>query len=323
MAVTFISNDIWPRLRRLAKSRGRRAFVAVPFLGLGAAKRLPLRRGDILVTKFDTASVRAGLVSPREVVTFIERGVEVHSVRNLHAKVYVFGRTAVVTSSNVSATSEHRLVEAACELSLPDIVAQCRDFVLGLRGEVVELKFARSQIPFWRPPKSPYGKKVLASHSGRTIEQSPLVAVSLDELGYDDADVTAASTAQATARDRVADHSKFKLDDFRWTGILPKTLKRGVRVLMCTETAHGRVNVTPPARVLEVHRYRSRRGANRAIVVVEVRKYVRDKHLRVLLKALGPTGAPLKALRGAKPLRNSTLVYRLGQLWPTVSGDAA
>src|SRR5262245_39297241 len=52
MALTFLSNDIWPRLRKLARSRGR-AVVAVPFLGTGAANRLALRRGDVLVTKFD------------------------------------------------------------------------------------------------------------------------------------------------------------------------------------------------------------------------------------------------------------------------------
>jgi hypothetical protein len=137
MANAFISDEIWPRLRRLAKTKRRRAFVAVPFLGSGAAKRLPLRDRDILVTKFDAASVRADLVNPSEVVNFIKRGVEVHSVTNLHAKVYVFGRRAVVGSANVSSTSEHHLVEAACEFSDRKMVAMCREFVLALRGEIV------------------------------------------------------------------------------------------------------------------------------------------------------------------------------------------
>src|SRR6266567_7372820 len=110
MATEFISARIWPRLRRLAKTRRRRGYVAVPFLGTGAAKRLPLKRGDVLITKFDLATVRAGQVNPSEVVAFIKRGVEVHSVANLHAKVYVFGRVAFVGSANVSASSEDSLI---------------------------------------------------------------------------------------------------------------------------------------------------------------------------------------------------------------------
>jgi len=128
VATEFLSARIWPRLRQLARTGRRRAYVAVPFLGRGAARRLPLRRGDVLITKFDLAAVRAGLVNPREVVAFIKRGVEVHSVANLHAKVYVFGRTAFVGSANVSASSEDSLIEAGCQVTSLDVVAECRAF---------------------------------------------------------------------------------------------------------------------------------------------------------------------------------------------------
>lgn len=291
--------------------------MAVPFVGTGATKRLPLRRGDVLVTKFDMGSIRSGLVNPREIAAYIKRGVEVHSVGNLHAKVYVFGRAAVVGSANLSASSEHQLQEAACEFNEPRVVSKCRRFVLRLRGEIVELKFARSQIPFWRPPRGPYRKRQNRSGS-KAIEQSPLVAVSLDALGYDEVDVAASKVAQRMARPRVADHSRFRLDDFRWTGRFPKALKRGSRVLMCTSNVHGRVDVTAPARVLEIRKYRSRRGAERAIVVVEARKFIRERRLRDLLRSLGPDGAPLKSVRGSKALRNHALVSALGQVWPSV-----
>jgi hypothetical protein len=238
MALTFLSNDIWPRLRKLARSRGRQAVVAVPFLGTGAANRLALRRGDVLVTKFDAASVRSGLVSPHEIVKFIKRGVEVHSVVNLHAKVYVFGRTAIVASANVSASSETQLIEAGCVFDAPSVVAQCRNFVLALRGEVVELKFARSQVSFWRPPRSPYRRKPIRSRSN-VIEQAPLVAVSLQELDYDESDTRAADVALHTARRRLADHNRFRVDDFRWTGDVPKVLRSGARVLMCQRSSES------------------------------------------------------------------------------------
>lgn len=76
----------------------------MPFIGSGAAKRLPLRRGDVLITKFDETAVRTGHVNHKEIATWIKRGVEVHSVANLHAKVYVFGQTPFVGFANASAT---------------------------------------------------------------------------------------------------------------------------------------------------------------------------------------------------------------------------
>lgn len=214
MSIRFVSHEIWPRLRQLARRRGRRAFVAVPFLGTGAAQRLLLRDRDVLVTKFDTAAIRAGLVSPREVVAFIKRGVEVHSVRNLHAKVYVFGDVAIVSSANVSASSETQLVEGGCEFTVPKVVSQCRRFILGLRGEIVELKFARSQIGLWRPPQGPY-RKTEGTRRAHPVAQAPLLAVALDEVKYDDADEAAAQTARDTAKRRLTNKDRFRLDDFR------------------------------------------------------------------------------------------------------------
>ena len=103
--------------------------MAVPFIGRGASYRLPLRKGDLLVTRFNRTSVSSGHVDPKELVAYINRGVEVQSVDNLHAKVYVFGSTAVVASANLSSESEHRLIEAGCSIRNPRMVAACRSFV--------------------------------------------------------------------------------------------------------------------------------------------------------------------------------------------------
>jgi hypothetical protein len=92
---------------------------------------------------------------------------------------------------------------------------------------------------------------------------------------------------------------------------------------MCTSNAQGRVDVAAPARILRISRYRSLRGAKRAIVTVEVRKFVREKRLKDLLRVLGQEKAPLRSLRGVKPLRSNELIYRLGQLWPSVTPGAA
>lgn len=72
-------------------------------------------------------------------VKYVKAGVEVHSAANLHAKVFVLGRTAIVGSSNVSAASENSLVEAGIETTDPQVVAKCKRFVEDLRGDVIGL----------------------------------------------------------------------------------------------------------------------------------------------------------------------------------------
>ena len=93
MATKFHSDDSWSRIRDLARMRGRR-LVAVPFLGKGAIRRLPLQAGDLLIVRLDEATVKSGQTSPFEIGKFLRKGVEVHAQSNLHAKVFVFGKTA-------------------------------------------------------------------------------------------------------------------------------------------------------------------------------------------------------------------------------------
>ena len=292
--------------------------MAVPFLGRNAVSQLPLRRGDVLVTRFDEETVRQGLVAPRAVVEFIRRGVEVHAVANLHAKVFVFGRVAVVGSANISNLSEQRLVEAACELTQPELVESCRAFVRSLRGEVVEIEFARRLIRYYRPPRGPFGE--LSSQRkrrtvSRRVHQSDLVAVSLTSTNYDEADELAAASAQKAARAILRSPDRFRLEDFRWTGQTPPVLRRYVRVLRCTRNGR-RTEIAAPARILQIRRYKSARGTVRSIVVVEVRKYVREKSLSDVQRVLGVKARTLRNVRGARTLRNSALVYGLGQMWP-------
>jgi hypothetical protein len=258
------------------------------------------------------------LVDPREIVRFLKRGVEVHSVANLHAKVYVFGRRAIVGSANVSASSEQHLIEAGCLLSSPKLVGKCRDFVKSLRGEVVELEFARRLIPHWRPPKKFIVPLTAKRKTSRVARHAGIVAVALEEVeDYNEADQIAVDKARDSAERWLTDRRRFRMDDFVWDGSGLEAIQRGSRVLTCTARARGRIFVAPPARVLEVRRYKSRRGAERRVVILEARKFVREKPLTVVLKTLGSRAAPLRKLRSAKRLTDPVLVHEIGQLWPS------
>jgi hypothetical protein len=80
-------------IKRVARDKGQH-WVAVPYVSPGAAKRLPLKRGDVLITRFDDATIMAGQTDPTEIARYIRKGVKVHNEPWLHAKVYVAPKRA-------------------------------------------------------------------------------------------------------------------------------------------------------------------------------------------------------------------------------------
>lgn len=146
MSVKFWAPSPWNRITELAQRH--RAVVAVPFIGVGGAGMLPLRPGSVLVTRLDEATVRQGQVDPREVLRLQRAGVEVHSCSDLHAKVYVFGRRAVIGSANVSKSSAS-LTEACIETTDTEVVAQARDFVYGLRAVAIGPEQIKGLVPLF------------------------------------------------------------------------------------------------------------------------------------------------------------------------------
>lgn len=313
MGVKLLTETVWARLSELAR-RPRRAAaaVAVPYLGAGAAKRLPLHRGDVLVTRFDDAAFAGGLVDPREVVKYLHRGVDVHAVANLHAKVFVLGDTAVVGSTNISAQSADHLIEAACESDVAGFVASAARFVKSLRGDVVGLEFARLKIPLYRPPRRA-GHRTRGRRR-RPLLQSPLAAVMLEPVDYDNHDIQAEQKGTEDAKARLEDPTRFAVDDFRWHGSIPDAIRPGARVVRCTRINSRKIMVEAPARILSVRKYRSRRGAPRALVFVESRKWSREKTLSSVTRRV-PAAALLGRVGSCRQIRDADLAFRLGQLW--------
>src|SRR6266851_4416584 len=314
MGTTFLSERVWSRIRELMKRRKGVRLVAVPFLGPHAAKQLPLRPGDVLITRFDDGTIKAGLVDPREVVKYIRRRVEVHAVANLHAKVFVIDSHAIVGSTNVSRLSESRLIEAACETSDARIVADCRRFIKGLRGEVVELEFAKSKVGLYKPPVfgGPHGgTKKRAVHS-------TLGAVMLRFVDLDPQDEKNETRGRIAAEEKLWNRSAFRVESFRWSGNPPVSLRRGSRVLRCIEQRNRSVLVDAPARVLLIRKYKSRRGTPRAFVFVEVSKRLKERSLKEVISRV-PAARALRKLASYRQVHDLDLAVALTRLWPTVS----
>ena len=118
LLMQLITETPWAALTRAVKKSPDKCQVAVAYFGQGASKLLPLRKGSVLVLNFSEGNIKSGAVCPAEVLILIKKGVEVHSVENLHAKVFVIGQSAYVGSTNVSKGSAGILIEAVAHAAV-------------------------------------------------------------------------------------------------------------------------------------------------------------------------------------------------------------
>ena len=158
MATTFLNARIWPRLTKLARDSRQQCHVAVAYFGQGASKLLPLPAGSILVVDMSEGSVKEGQTSPTEVGNMLRRKVAVYSCRGLHAKAFVFGKTAVVGSANVSARSKNILIEAAIETTEPKTVRSCVQFVRDWCRKRITKRDVERLAPLYNPAGGRGGK---------------------------------------------------------------------------------------------------------------------------------------------------------------------
>ena len=308
----LLTQNIWPRLTAQAR-KSNQCFIAVAYLGNGATKLLPLKSGSRLVVDLSENAVKSGQTSPHEILKFIARGVNVSSVGNLHAKVFVLGKHAFIGSANASTHSANTLIEAMIETTNKSTVIACRRFVDSMSGEVITPEYAMRMVKLYRPPRIVF-RPSTAKHS--VPSHPPLWAIPLGFTEWDSEDKRQEKIGVRVAKQKLRDVKKFEIRTFQWEGLLLKDrLKCGDKLIEATTEKRGRLMIAPPATVLLVRKYK-KEGKLFSLIHVEARKGVKQKHIRFVLKQVGNKANQLKKLRGAKLLRNAKLVHALFQLWP-------
>ena len=136
----LITEAIWPKVAAIANKASRR-YAALAYVTSDA--HLKFRRDDVLVCDASDTAVRSGETSADLLRRWFDKGVEIHSLKNLHAKVVVMGRTALIGSCNLSRSSHKTLYEAAVLTHQMKMVSQAKAYVRqlvesGLATEVDE-----------------------------------------------------------------------------------------------------------------------------------------------------------------------------------------
>jgi hypothetical protein len=294
--------------------------IAVAYFGKGATKLLPLDRGSTLIVDMSRPAVGSGQTLPKEILKLVNRGVEVHSVQNLHAKVFVIANRAFIGSTNVSNHSANGLIEACVETDNRTVVRSCRDFVASLCGEIITPRHATRMQRFYKPPK--FGSPAVLRPNGKRVtpRHSPLWIVPLVREGWEEADYEQEKQGMAKAKKNLRSTRRFFVEDFRWTADrFLERAQKGDLVIQALNEGKRRIMVSPPARLIDIRAYTKGRS-NRAIVYLESAKGVRRTGLRALAQRVGPQVKKLCRGNSAKALRDWALVHALLSVWPSGNG---
>jgi hypothetical protein len=312
----FITEKPWQHLTAAVRKAASRCRVAVAYFGQDGSRLLPLQRGSTLVVDFSEASIKGGRVCPTEVLKLIRRGVEVHSVSNLHAKVFVVGRTAYVGSTNVSNASAEALVEAVACSSSGDFVREAREFVDSLKGEHVTPEHARAMAKIYRPPMTSRRGKARLSSEAAAPKHARVWLVQLVQGTWSEQERQAQESGFPKAKGKLKSSRQFEVEDFSWTSpAFSSRVRRGELVVQVLKESSRRFLVSPPERVLHIENYVGPRGTRNSIVFTEKPKRLRRKTLARIKQLLGPKASLLKRKRYLTRITDAELVHRLFQLW--------
>jgi hypothetical protein len=317
MTAKFLAPHPWPRIEALARRSV--GLVAVPFLGKDAAKLLPLKRGSTLVTRLAERDVVLGLVDPREVIKFLGRGVIVHRCDNLHAKVYVFGKTAVIGSSNASQTS-NRMLEACVETTDATVVTEARRFIEDLKVDEVGKAFAKSLIPLY--PADRIGgsvagddakKRVNAGTAG-SAQHSRMWIWPAEDSNYPNDVERADKRALPLAKLEMTNPSTLKLDSFFNEGNTRIDAKKGDRVVFRYGAGRS-VEFEAPGRLIYVEPH-----PKGGLYYFETPKNQRRRNLEQVRAALGDAvAAVLYKGHSYRLVRRAATAAAVAKMWPAGS----
>lgn len=255
----LITSGIWKAIQASARYSKKPAFVAVAYLGKGAATLLPLSKGSHLVVDASDGAVRAGQTCPAELLK-LQKRVSIYRCPNLHAKVFVFDRTAFIGSANASNHSAEVLQEAVFQTGDSAVVGAVRRFVQDLCLDLLGPKELKRLAKIYRPPKVPGGKERPTRAPRRKL---PELRVAVTRPFDHPEEVLRAAEAGETVASQRADGGKaFEIDWFSWSG--ESHFQIGQFVIQVYRNGQGR-SVSPPARIVHLKRCK-----NTTLVYIEL-----------------------------------------------------
>lgn len=246
------NDDLWDRITALSAKKSPR-FVAVAYLARGASRLLTLDEDDVLVVDMGDASVKTGRTDPQEVLQYLEKGVRVYCVENLHAKAFVLGPHVLVGSANVSAHSRDDLVEAAIESTDAELRAGAVTWIKSLAIAPITPKHAKAKLKLYRPPAWGGGGKPGARAPKRAArpEVGRLWIINVTPAKFSDEEESILDKQATRAKKELQHLPRFEVETIRFHAA--SRFARVARVGHTVIEIHrngSTIGVWPPARVV-------------------------------------------------------------------------
>ena len=125
--------------------------IISPFIKAPALKRLlSAKSGNVaVITRFNLSDFAQGVSDISALRSLLQCGASVRGVKNLHAKLYLFGaKRAIVTSANLTESGLKRNHEFGVVSEAPEIIAACRQYFEDLWGRS-GANLTASQLDQW------------------------------------------------------------------------------------------------------------------------------------------------------------------------------
>lgn len=211
--------QLWPTIGVLAsKAKGVRR-VASAYVGAGASKMLPLRKGDVLLCALSIVNAKAGTVNPSELKKLRRRGVRLYRADDLHAKIYLLGDSAVVGSANASTQSRDRLDEAALLTRDPETIADVKAWFDVRCTQEVSPQFLEECAQAYRPPRGPIAATKRHGKKNDARVPSTWLLWNVDEdSDFTESEQETADADEARAKQRFGRRRGFERIPLAWAG---------------------------------------------------------------------------------------------------------
>ena len=270
------SETLWPSLRRLARRCRARRLVAVPYLGKGGAKLLPLGKGDILVCALTERNARSGIVSPAEIKLLQGRGVKTYLRADLHAKVYLLGGAAVVCSANLSQSSVKQLDEAGIVVRDPRTLSGIRAWFGHRTNEPITPDWLAKCAKVYRPP---HGGSPTKRGRRKSIEREPsrrVWLIGVEAMEFPEFEGRDLEQGRDVARKQLASRRRYDVEEIRFTGKsrFLRDAQRGDVIVQVWEEDKER-RVYPHGRLLTIKRTKTKQGGPVSYIYLEMPRQYR------------------------------------------------
>lgn len=308
MAITLITKNIWPTLTKAAKLSKTKSMVAVAYFGQKGSSMLPLKKGSILLIDASEKAVKSGQTCPDELLKLYYKGVQIYSLENLHAKLFVIGKELFIGSTNVSGNSSMLLQEAIVKTNDKQAIEDAKNFIESHTSkiEMGEEQLSRLQ-KLYCPPKFTGVKLQSKKRKSISINNSSFMVYKLENGSWSEKENEEADKGREIAKSNRINKSRHKLDEFKWVGNL--VAKKGDTILQIIDEGN-KVYVSPPGTLIHMRKWNNGKKTTNFCYVEIPDK--RRKNINVLKKQFGAKTFKLINRNGRK---NKAVAEDLISLW--------